>query len=79
MFHGLLDVHASSPSPGGRAKVDVPTSVSDLNQTPTVEWYVVRCGSKDRYQKDVSKRDWITCSKYDNHSRLNKQHNWVDL
>ena len=53
MFHGLLDVHASSPSPGGRAKVDVPNSVSDLNQTPTVEWYVVRCGSLERYQKDM--------------------------
>ena len=27
-------------------------------------------------KKDVFNRDWTTCSKHDNHSRL---HNWVDL
>ena len=37
-----------------------------------LEWYVVRCGSKNWCQKDiVFKRDWITCSKNANHSRLN--------
>ena len=49
MFHGVLDVHTTSPSPGGRAKVDVPYLVSDLNQITTFKWYVVRCGSKDGY------------------------------
>ena len=29
--------------------------------------------------KDVSKRDWTMCSKYDNSSRFNSQHNWGDL
>jgi hypothetical protein len=40
------------------------------------EWYVVGCASKNRYEEDVSKRDWTMCSKYDNRSRLNSQHNW---
>ena len=31
------------------------------------EWYVVWCGSKNRYQKDMFKRDWIMCWKYDDH------------
>jgi hypothetical protein len=28
-------------------------------------------GSKNRHKKHVSRRDWTTCSKYNNHSRLN--------
>ena len=41
---------------------------------------MVRCGSKNGHQKDnVFKRDWTTCSKFVNHSRLNSQHNWGDL
>ena len=60
--------------------VDVSISVIDPNQTPTFEWYVIyRCGSKDGYQKDMFKRDWTTCSKYDNHSRPKGQHDWEDL
>ena len=27
-------------------------------------------------ERHVFKKDWTTCSKYDNHSRLNNQHNW---
>ena len=27
----------------------------------------------------VLKRDWTVCSKYDNHSRFDIQHNWRDL
>ena len=59
--------------------VDVSISVIDPNQTPTFEWYVIRCGSKDGYQKDMFKRDWTTCSKYDSHSRPKGQHDWEDL
>ena len=36
-----------------RIKVHVPNSVTYLNWTPILEWYVVRCGSKSRYQKDM--------------------------
>ena len=44
------------------------------------EWYVVRSGSKNGYQKrHFLKGDWIKCSKYDNHSRLSSEHNWEDL
>ena len=34
-------------------KVDMPNLVAELNQTPISEWYVVRCGSKSGYQKDM--------------------------
>ena len=40
-------------------KVDMPNSVSSLNQTPIFEW----CGSKNRYQKNTCfVKDWIACS-----------------
>ena len=61
------------------AKVDEPNLVTYLNWTPIFEWCVVRCGSMNGYQKDVFERDWTTCSKYDNHSRLNSQCNWGNL
>ena len=35
------------------AKVDVPNLVIDLIWTPVFEWYVVKCGSKNRYQVDM--------------------------
>jgi hypothetical protein len=56
--------------------VDVSISVIEANQTPTFEWYVIRSGSKDGYQKDMFKRDRTTCSNYDNHSRPK---GWEDL
>ena len=34
-------------------KADVPNLVTYLYQTPIFEWYVVRCGSKNRYQNDL--------------------------
>ena len=34
--------------------------------------HVIRCQIRHVY-----KRDWTTCSKYNNHSRLNNQHKWV--
>ena len=46
--------------------------------TPIFEWCVVRCGPKNGHWKTCS-RDWTSCSKFVNHSRLNMQHNWGDL
>lgn len=49
------------------SKVDVPNSVISLkiNQTHVFKWYVVSCGFKNGYQKDI-------CSKRLYHSsRLN--------
>ena len=43
--------------------VDMPNSVIDLSQTPIFEWYVVRCDSKNGYQKNIFKRKWTLCSK----------------
>ena len=37
---------------------------------------MVRCGSKNKHQKDMFDIDWTMCSEYANHSRLNSQHNW---
>jgi hypothetical protein len=39
------------------AKVDVPNSVVNLNQTSIFEWYMVWCGFKNGYQKDVSLKE----------------------
>ena len=33
--------------------VNVPNLVTCLNHTPIFQWYVVRCGSKNRYQKGI--------------------------
>ena len=60
-------------------KEDVPNLVSYLNRIFIFEWYVVRCGSKNGHQNDVSKRHCTMCSRNDNHSRLNRQHNWRDV
>ena len=52
-------------------KVDIPYSNAFLNRTPTFEWYVVWCGSKNGYHEVMcSKGEWTVCSNYDNHSRL---------
>ena len=32
-------------------EVDVPNSVTYLNQMPIFEWYVVRCGFKNEHNK----------------------------
>ena len=40
-----------------RGKVDNPYLVTFLSQAPTFEWYVVKCGSKNKFQKEMcSKR-----------------------
>ena len=42
---------------GFEAKVDEPNTVAYLNWTPIFEWCVVRCGSKNRCQKDMFSKD----------------------
>ena len=42
---------------------------------PIFKWYEVWCGSKNAYQKDMFKKDWIPFSKYDNQSMFNSQRN----
>jgi len=48
-------------------KVDTAYWVPFLIKTPIFEWLP---------QRQVMKRDWTVCSKYDKHSRLNSQHHW---
>ena len=35
------------------SKVDIPDSNTTIIWTPIFEWYVVRCGFKNRYQKGI--------------------------
>jgi hypothetical protein len=59
------------------AQVDDKVGVSDsLHWTPVCEWYMVWCGSKNGYQKDVFNRDWTVYSNYDKHIKLNIQDIW---
>ena len=51
-------------------KVDVPKSFACLNLTLIFGLYALRHGSKNGCQKDMLKKDWIICSKHDNHYRL---------
>ena len=67
------------PSKYVESKVDMPNLVTGLNMTSRFEWYVIRCGTKNEYQKDVFWIDRTTCSKYDNHSTFKGQHNWGNL
>lgn len=55
-------------------KVDNPYLVTSLIRTPIFEWlYVVWCGSTELVpNRHVFERDWTACSKYVNHSGLNK-------
>lgn len=39
-------------------KIDVPILVVCVNLTPIIEWYVVGCGSKNAFQKDMLKKNW---------------------
>jgi hypothetical protein len=66
-------------------KVDVPNSQHNFNQEIYIEWYI--CGiyiyiymaPKMDTKRNTSKRDWSTCLKCANHSRLTSQHDWEDL
>lgn len=54
--------------------------VTSLNRTPIFDWYVVRCSSKNIHQKDMFiKKDKITCSQNECHSKFNGQHIWEEL
>jgi hypothetical protein len=52
-WYGKDDVHVPLDSFLCTTKVDVPDSFTYLNQTPIFDWYVIRCGSKNKYQKDM--------------------------
>ena len=54
-------------------KVHVPNLVTTLNRTPIFELYVVWCGFKNIYQKDMCSKDTRPCAQNDNHSKLNNQ------
>ena len=61
-------------------KVDVPNLVTYLNRTPIIEWYVVRCGSKNGYQKGIIRlKELGLHAQNHNHSMLKSQQNWGDL
>jgi hypothetical protein len=59
-------------------KVDTSSSKTMIIWTPIFEWYVIRCGSKNKhqFQRDTN-LDWIMCSKYANHSRFSSQHDFL--
>ena len=48
-----------------------------LRRTPVFEWCVVRCGSKNEYQKNIClKETGLEVLKIANYSRLSSPHNW---
>jgi hypothetical protein len=55
-------------------KVDVPNLVTCPSQTLKLAWFDV-APRMDAKKKHVVKRDWIVCSKYDNHSKSLSQNN----
>jgi hypothetical protein len=40
----------------------VPNLITYLNWTPILEWHVVWCGSKNRYQKDMCLKESGLCT-----------------
>lgn len=49
-----------------------------LQQMLILECCMVKCESKNKHQKrHVFKGDWLMCSKYVIHFRLNNQYNWL--
>ena len=57
-------------------EVDVPNTVTTLNQTPIFELYVCALvWLQERIpERSVFERDWTMCSKYDNHSKSRGVH-----
>jgi hypothetical protein len=75
LFIFLLSVEKIGKAITIVSKVGILKLVIILKRTPTLECYVVGCGSKNGYRKDTClKKYWTTCSKYDTCSRLNNQH-----
>jgi hypothetical protein len=67
----------SSQCPLSTHVVNMPHLVSDLGPIPIFEWYVVKCGSKNRYQKSMFKRNMMTlCSKMISILRSIVEHKW---
>lgn len=53
-----------------------PYILISLDWTLIFEWYVLWCGSKNKYLKDMSLKEiGLRAQKFDIHSRLNNQHN----
>ena len=40
----------------------MPNQANDVNKTPVFEWYVVRCGSMNGYQKDTCLKEIELCA-----------------
>ena len=58
-------------------KIDMPNLVTSLKWTPIFEWYVIWCGFKNRYQKDMCLKEVGLCiQNVIIILRLNSQHNW---
>ena len=57
------------------SKVDILTSNIAIFWTPIFEWYVIRCGSKNRHQNYMSLKEIGLGSKYAHCSRSISQHN----
>jgi hypothetical protein len=55
--------------------------VTFLSRTGTFEWYMVWCGSKNRYQNNIMclKDIELRAQNRKNQLRFNGQHNWGDL
>lgn len=55
----------------------MPNSITYLNPSPIFEWWVVKCGSKNIDQQDMSlKETRLHAQKMLNQSRLKCQYNW---
>jgi hypothetical protein len=44
-------------TPNNSSNVDVPNLVTFINRQRVLEWYIVRCGSNNDYQKDICLKD----------------------
>jgi hypothetical protein len=58
-------------------KVDNPYLINFMIRTPILEWHMVCSGSNNGYQNTCNKiknTKWIVCSKYDDYSQLNSEH-----
>ena len=45
--------------------IDMPKSITNyLNQTPIFEWYVIRCGFRNGYQRDMCIKEINPCAQF---------------
>lgn len=59
--------------------LDVPNSNKRIIWTSIFEYHVVRCGSNNGHQMNMSNRNWGNCSKCAHYSWLNSHHDYGDL